>query len=236
MSDNQQWAFPQGFPFPYIRFAYFHGTNTTGLLNISFTGYVSSSGHPIPQTIPLFSDQPMGADDFSKAIYAQNFTTGMMIASWAGQDQLDGSIWMEGSIDGQNWNYMGANADDVGSVTINAPKIRQIKIIPPIEVSSKQPITVVTEGLNNPQVLNRSTSATPNLETSILLAGVTRFQIANRGSVLVRLAYQVGTSSTIYKTLYPNAPQDADGLSGADITLYVSSPGVSQRLEIERWS
>lgn len=38
-NDFQQWAFPQGFPFPFVRLAYASGTNTTGSLTITFVGY-----------------------------------------------------------------------------------------------------------------------------------------------------------------------------------------------------
>lgn len=113
---------------------------------------------------------------------------------------------------------------------------RPIKFIPPLQVTNDQPITVVQQGLNSPRVRNYLTSATPNTETTIVLADPTRFTIINRGNVVVKMAYAVGESGTIYLEIIPNAPYSEDGLSGATIPIYVQAPHPSQRLEIITWA
>lgn len=113
---------------------------------------------------------------------------------------------------------------------------RPIKFIPPIEAKISAPITVVNEGINSPQVLNQTTSASPNTETSILLAAPVRFRIVNRGTAVVKLSFAAGQSGTVFSSLFPNAPYVEDGLSGATITLRVQSPSASQRLELITWA
>lgn len=42
-NDSQQWAFTENFPFRYLRMVYAAGANTTGTLDLHFTGYSQGS-------------------------------------------------------------------------------------------------------------------------------------------------------------------------------------------------
>lgn len=89
----------------------------------------------------------------------------------------------------------------------------------------------------NPDVVNATTSVTPNTETSLLISGKKSIQVTNRGSVLVKYAFAAGQSGVSYATLYPNGTYSKDGLSSSDdFTFYWQASKPSQRLEILTWA
>lgn len=62
----------------------------------------------------------------SARIDAGNYQSGMIMAKWTGNDALDATIYVQGSLNGLDWGNMGAVIDDVGSVTINTANDSQL--------------------------------------------------------------------------------------------------------------
>ncbi len=76
---------------------------------------------PVPQTVLLLTGAPMNVSTPSARIESSNYTSGMILASWSGNDAFDATLVMQGSADGTHWGMMGAALDDIGSVTLTTP-------------------------------------------------------------------------------------------------------------------
>lgn len=118
---------------------------------------------------------------------------------------------------------------------------RQIKFIPPIQVSSATPLPITITGtvkpVKNPVILNPVTDPVPGTETSFSTGVIKRFYIENRGGFLVKISYVMGQSGTIFKSILPTGGfYSEDGLDDVTITFYMQSAGASQRLEVTTWS
>lgn len=74
---------------------------------------------PVPQTITLLDAAPMQTSTPSARIDSKNYQSGMIAALWVGNDFLDATLTLQGSFNGDDWGNMGAQIDDVGSVTIS---------------------------------------------------------------------------------------------------------------------
>lgn len=82
------------------------------------------------------------------------------------------------------------------------------------------------------------TLITANTETPHTLPTSTRtFKVRPRGAATLKLAYDLGTSGTVYWTITPGAWTGVDNVNPAlPLTLYLQSPTAGAIAEIESWS
>ncbi len=87
--------------------------------------------------------------------------------------------------------------------------------------------------VNSFEIEHIVTHATPNIETSHTFpSGAKEVVIVNTGNVIVKYAFQAGTSGTIYARLFPNAPLSlSEHILGSDVTVYLQAPVASVLVE-----
>lgn len=93
------------------------------------------------------------------------------------------------------------------------------------------------EGPNQEEIIN-STLITEDTEYEIVLpTNVKRYTIHCRSSKLLKLAYNLGETTTNYLTIYPGATHDSsdvDYVSAKSIYLKSSSSNISVEIKVQR--
>lgn len=104
--------------------------------------------------------------------------------------------------------------------------------------SSIAQVTTSAAGLSAPTIINHTTDASPDTESSIALpAGTRSVCLQNSDQGLIKFAFTMGNSGTVFFTLFPGIPYMVEGISAsASVTIYVQSPKTSQKLQLITWS
>jgi hypothetical protein len=103
--------------------------------------------------------------------------------------------------------------------------------------SSFNPPSTVSVTFTDPTlftITNVTTSATPNTETSfVIAAGAKSFSFHNRDDGVIKFSNVMGNSGTVYWTLYSGQPLNVEAKdSSTAFTFYIQSPKASQVLEV----
>lgn len=105
--------------------------------------------------------------------------------------------------------------------------------------SGASPVSSAASGssVTTPTLFN-DVILTANTEQSYALpAGTKQFEVLNQSVSELKIAYSVGTSGTVYKTMYRGTSFSILNLdSTATIVLFYQSATAGGRLEVESWA
>ncbi len=97
-------------------------------------------------------------------------------------------------------------------------------------------ISGILSGKSAPTIHNLSMPLA-NTEYNYTFPNNTReFYLQNRTLGLVKFAYTIGSSGTLYKTLFPGGVLNEDNLELETLNIYIQSPSAGQTIEIVSWT